>query len=64
MMSNPFKYLLSRPAMIGCVARSFVHLNEFDITIVTHMGVQSQDLFDVQLSNPLGCDSLYEDMRG
>lgn len=45
--SSPLKYILSRPALSGRVARWLLRLNKFDITAITLRGLQSQALSDL-----------------
>ena len=45
--SDPIKYLVSRPALSGRIAKWLLLLGEFDITVQTPKAIKSQALADL-----------------
>lgn len=63
--SNPLRYLLSRPVMLGRTARWLLQLNEYDITVVNLKKLRNQALSDLIAQFSSGkCEPLYEELPG
>lgn len=50
--SNPMKYLLSRPALLGRIGRWLLQLSESDIATIAPKWIQSQALLDLLTQLP------------
>ncbi|XP_028085085.1 uncharacterized protein LOC114286190 [Camellia sinensis] len=63
--SDPIRYLLSKPALTGKVARWLLALGEFEITCVAPKAIKSQALADLLAQIPSGDYELVnEEVRG
>ncbi|XP_028089774.1 uncharacterized protein LOC114290082 [Camellia sinensis] len=63
--SDPIRYLISRPAITGKVARWLLALGEFEITCVAPKAIKSQALADLLAQIPSGdYEPVNEEVRG
>ncbi|XP_028112584.1 uncharacterized protein LOC114310692 [Camellia sinensis] len=63
--SDPIRYLLSKPALTGKVARWLLALGEFEITCVAPKAIKSQALADLLAQFPSGdYEPVNEEVRG
>ncbi|GMP49154.1 hypothetical protein CsSME_00016227 [Camellia sinensis var. sinensis] len=63
--SDPIRYLLSKPALTGKVARWLLALGEFEITCVAPKAIKSQALADLLAQFPSGdYEPVNEELRG
>ncbi|XP_028073328.1 uncharacterized protein LOC114275489 [Camellia sinensis] len=63
--SDPIRYLLSKPALTGKVARWLLALGEFEITCVAPKAIKSQALADFLAQFPSGnYEPVNEELRG
>ncbi|XP_028074192.1 uncharacterized protein LOC114276606 [Camellia sinensis] len=63
--SDPIRYLLSKPALTGKVARWLLALGEFEITCVASKAIKSQALADLLAQFPSGdYEPVNEELRG